>query len=439
MRGRQTKGPRGGGMTRRGLLKAAAAVAVPYVVRPSVLGLGAAVAPSERITMGFIGVGGQGGGHLLGGAWTYLTGGYVARKDVQVLGVCDVWRNRREGATGRVNQHYAETLGKGKYTACKAYVDFRELLARDDVDAVLIGTPIHWHAMMTLMAAKAGKDVYCEKPTAVTVRESRAAMDAVLRYGRVFQAGTQQRSEYDGKFRRACELVRSGRIGKLKSVYAVRPGGGFAWRKSFGKGQPVPDGFDWDLWLGPAPWLPYHGQAHAHLFGFGGINWGQHHYDIVQWSLDADSTGPVELYFDDGKPAYRYASGVVVYGCGYPGEPVGGSGGACWVGTEGRIAVDREHLVSYPREIAARPLGPDEVHLYKNNSHSGNFLECIRTRKQTICHAESTHRAASALLLGGILQTVKRRLKWDPVKEQFLNDDEANRLLSAAKRSPWRI
>ena len=432
------------GITRRGFLRRGvgvlgAAVAAPYVAPAAALGLGGAVAPSERVTMGFIGLGGQGTGHLLGGAWTYLTGGYVARKDVQVLGVCDVWRGRREGAFKRVNHYYASATGKGTYKACKAYVDFRELLARDDVDAVLIGTPIHWHAMMTIMAAKAGKDVYCEKPTALTVRESRAMADAVIRYGRIFQAGTQQRSEYGGKFRRACELVRSGRIGQLKSIYSVCAGGGFVWRRDFGKGKPVPKDLDWDLWLGPAPWSPYQGQTDAHRFGDGGINWGQHHYDIVQWALDADHTGPVEMNREDGKGVSKYANGVKVYRCGYPGESVGGSGGGTFVGTEGRIAVDREHLVAYPSSILAEPLGPDDVHLYTNHGHSDNFLDCVRTRKRTICHAESTHRAASLMLLGGLADRLRRPLKWDPKKECFANDDEANRLLSAATRPPWRV
>jgi len=425
-------------LLRRGVRVLGAAVAAPYLASSSALGRGGAAAPSDRIGMGFIGLGGQGTGHLLGGAWTYLTGGYVARKDVQVLGVCDVWRNRREAAGHRVNQYYAQTRGKGTYKGCKAYVDFREILARDDVDAVLIATPIHWHAMMTILAAKAGKDVYCEKPTAVTVRESRAMADAIRRYGRVFQAGTQQRSEYGGKFRTACELVRSGRIGKLKEIHAVRSGGGFAWWRVFNQAKPTPDGFDWDLWLGPAPWSPYQGNAHAHLFGFGGINWGQHHYDIVQWALGADRTGPVELYQDEGRLAMRYANGVVVYGSPYPGERVGGSGGATFVGTEGRIAVDRENLVAYPSSLL-EPLGPGDVHLYTNDSHSGNFLDCVRTRKRPICDAETAHRAASTLLLGGIEQLLKRPLTWDPRRERFVNDEEANRLLSAAKRSPWRV
>jgi len=389
--------------------------------------------------MGFIGVGGQGGGHLLGGAWTYVAGGYAGRKDVQVLAVCDVWRDRRENATKKVNDHYAEVYGKGKYTSCQAYTDFREVLARPDIDAVLIATPAHWHATMAAMAAEAGKDVYCEKPTAVTVRESQAMLAAVRRYGRVYQAGTQQRSEYDSKFRRACEFVHSGRIGKLQSIYAYRDGGAVFWPTRFGEAKPVPADLDWDLYLGPAPWLPYDGNTGAHRFDIGELNWGQHHYDIVQWAAGADETGPVELFMEADRSCYKYASGVVVYGKPYPNEPIGNDGGACFVGTGGRIAVDRDALVSDPPDIVREPLRPDEVHLYRSSRHADNFLECVRTRKRPICDADIAHRAASALLLGGVVKQLKRTLKWDPKAEVFINDDEANRMLSIAKRPPWYI
>src|SRR6266404_3547571 len=217
-----------------------AACASPCLIPASALGRSGAMAPSERITMGFIGVGTQGGGDLLGGAWTYVAGGYAGRKEVQVLAVCDVWRDRRERATKRVNDHYAEVYGQGSYKSCEAYNDFRGVLARPDIDAVLIATPAHWHATMAAMAVAAGKDVYCEKPTAVTVRESQALLATVRRYGRVYQAGTQQRSEYGGKFRQACEFVRSGRIGKLKAIYAYRDGGAVFWPPRFGPAKPVP-------------------------------------------------------------------------------------------------------------------------------------------------------------------------------------------------------
>lgn len=415
-----------------------AAVVAPSIIPASALGRGGVLSPSERITMGFIGVGTQGGGHLLGGAWTYVAGGYAGRKEVQVLAVCDVWRDRRERACQRVNAHYEEVYGKN-FKPCVAYTDFREVLDRPDIDAVLIATPAHWHATMSVMAAEAGKDIYCEKPSAVTIRESQAMLAAVRRYGRVYQAGTQQRSEYGGKFRQACEFVRSGRIGTLKSIYAYRDGGGIFWPPRFGTGKPVPADLDWDLYLGPAPWIPYDGNSSAHRFDIGELNWGQHHYDIIQWAANADDTGPVEIFMEENRSCYRYASGVVVYGKPYPGEPIGGEGGACFVGTQGRIAVDRNALVSEPADIVREPLRPNEVHLYYSDSHSGNFLECVRTRQRPICDAGVAQRAASALLLGGVAKQLKRTVKWDPVKEEFPHDGEANRLLSIAKRAPWRV
>lgn len=425
-----------------------AAVALPNFIPASALGRNGALAPSERITMGFIGVGHQGGGHLLGGAWTYVAGGYAGRKEVQVLAVCDIQRERRETAAQKVNAHYNEVYGN-RYTPCQTYNDFRQVLERQDIDAVLIATPAHWHATMTAMAAEAGKDIYCEKPSACTIQEALAMRAVVQRHGRVFQAGTQQRSEYEGKFRLAAELVRSGRIGKLKEIYAYRDGGAIAWPnidkikdswpKRYVQGAPVPDGVDWDLYLGPMPWLPYDGILTAHRFDIGELNWAQHHYDIIQWTAGADETGPVELFMDGDRSCYKYGNGVVVYGKPYPGEPVGGDGGACFVGTAGRIAVDRDSLVSDPPDIVREPLRPDEVHVYYSNSHSGNFLHCIRTRQKTICPIEVATRSASAVLLGGIVKQLKRPLKWDPVAEQFPNDDEATRLCSMAKRAPWRI
>jgi predicted dehydrogenase len=388
--------------------------------------------------MGFIGIGGQGGGHLFGGAWTYLTGGYLARDDVRVLAVCDVWRDRREAAKLRVNRHYAETRGNAEYKACESYKDFRQVLDRPDIDAVLIASPAHWHATMAVMAIRAGKDVYCEKPTACTVRESRTVFDAVRRYGRVYQAGTQQRSEYGGNFRRACEFIRSGRIGTLTEVYSYRDGGALLWPKRFGPGKPEPAGLDWDLYLGPAPWFPFDGNTGAHRFDFGELNWAQHHFDIVQWCADCDNTGPVELWVEGGRSCYRYANGVTVLGMPHPAESVGGNGGATFVGTSGRITVDRDALVSIPTSIVREPLQPGEFHLDPVNSHSGNFLECVRTRKRPVCPADSSHRAASAMLLGGIVKQIGRRLKWDPIREDFIGDSEASTLLSMARRAPWQ-
>ena len=427
--------------TRREMLRAGiAAAGLPFIIPSAARGADGKVAPSERVAMGFIGVGNQASGHLLGGAWTYLTGGYVARPDVQVLGVCDVNRQRRENAWNRVNAYYASQRKKGATKPCAQHIDLRELLARPDIDAVLIGSPIHWHAMMSILAAKAGKDVYVEKPTALTIRESRATADAVRRYGRVLQAGTQQRSEYGGKFRRACELVRNGRIGQLKRVYAGIQGGMFHWDARPTTPRPVPDWLDsWDLWLGPAPWRPFDGNLNAHRFGNGGINWCQHYYDIVQWGIDADDTGPVELRFGKQGLTYVYANGVEVYAKGHPDPQWRFEGGPVFIGTEGIIGAGRNRIAAEPASILKEKLGPNDKPVYFAQSHSGNFLECVRSRRSTICDAESTHRAASLMILGGIAERLRRDLKWDPAKEEFPGDAEANALLSAAKRAPWRV
>jgi len=208
--------------TRRTFLSAAAsAVAVPYVITSSALGVGGKrrTAPSERVNMGFIGLGGQGAGHLLGGAWTYVPGGYIARDDVQVIAVCDVRRERLTHAWKRCNEIYAEKFNRPDYNGVKAYNDFREVLARTDIDAVLLALPYHWAAPMAIMALRSGKDVYCEKPIAITVRQAQTMVETARYHGRIYQAGMQQRSEYGGKFRQACELVRNGRIGQLKEVW----------------------------------------------------------------------------------------------------------------------------------------------------------------------------------------------------------------------------
>ncbi len=426
-------------LRRSGIAATVLAGAGPLVVPGSVLGRGGIKPPSERVAMGFIGVGGQGSGHLLGGAWTYISGGYVSREDVQVLAVCDVWRDRRENATKKVNNYYAAKFGEGNFTSCTAYNDFREVLDRKDVDAVLIATPVHWHGVMAVMAAQAGKDMYCEKPTAISIHDSQATLNAVKRYGRVFQGGTQQRSEYGARFRRACEIVRTGRIGTLKEVYAFRPGGLVEWRH-FGPTQPVPGGLDWDLALGPAPWQPYEGVCHAHMFcGIGDINWGPHHYDFIQWVLNADRTGPVELFFENEVLCYRYASGVIVRACPAPQGGPGGEGGARFIGTNGWVAVDRSGITADPPELLTEPPGPPVPGVYRSDSHSGNFLECVRTRARPICDVETAHRSASTVLLGGLALRLRRALKWDPAKEEFIGDDDANRLREMAFRPPWQI
>ncbi len=430
-------------MTRRMFLKAAtSAVAVPYVITSSALGAGGKrrKAPSKRVNMGFIGLGGQGTGHLLGGAWTYVPGGYIARNDVQVIAVCDVRRERRTRAWKRCNEIYAQRFGQSDYDGVQAYNDFREVLARTDIDAVLLALPYHWAAPMAIMALRSGKDVYCEKPIAITVRETQCLVRTARSYGRIYQAGTQQRSEYGGKFRQACELVRNGRIGQLKDVYAFRPPGAFvptAWTSD--RSVAVPDGFDWDLWLGPLPWRPYGGSAGHALGGLfvGDVNWSPHHYDIIQWTVNPDPRAPIDVEYDKGNVHYHYKNGIVVHSAGYPGEPVGGEGGACFVGTEGSIAVDRSNIVSYPASILKEMLRPDDERVYRADSHSGNFLECIRTRRQTICNPEIAAYTMNAILIGGIALALQRNVHWNPATLEFPGDEIANRLLSYTPRPPW--
>jgi len=435
-------------------------LAAPALIPASAIGGNGILPPSERVNMGFIGLGGQGTGHLLGGAWTYVTGGYIARKDVQVLAVCDVRKERREYAGTRCNQIYAEKFGQTGYSGVQTYNDFREVLARPDIEAVLLALPYHWAAPMATMAARAGKDVYCEKPIAITVREGLHLVDTFRRYARVYQAGTQQRSEYGGKFRQACEWVRNGRIGQLKEVYAYRqPGAFYPARWTSNDSQPVPAGLDWDLWLGPHPWRPFAGEAGHALSGcfVGDVNWSPHHYDIIQWTVNPDPTALVEIQYEpsmdrsagaahpagaagrpeDGQVHYHYSNGVVVHSMPYPNEPVGNDGGACFVGTEGRIAVDRASIASYPTNILKAPLRPNDTRVEHVSGHSGNFLDCVRSRRQTICHPETAVRTIHAILTGGIAMALRRTLRWNPVKAEFVGDEQANRLLSYTPRPPW--
>jgi len=441
-------------VSRRGFLASTFAASVGPLILPSrVLGRSGLIPPSERINMGFIGQGGQGSGHLFGGSWTYVTGGYLARPDVQIVAVCDLWRNKRESSKERVNHHYAQLMGAGSYTSCESYLDFRDLLARSDIDAILAALPFHWHAPMAIMAARAGKDVYSEKPIAITIEEGRILADTVKRYGCVYQAGTQQRCEYDGKFRRACELVRNGYVGELKEIYSYSPGGGFSanMQNVYDPGSPIPEGFDWDIYVGPGPWRPFTGgNANCGLFSYGDPNWGPHHFDIVNWLMEKDDLGPIEIGYEDDHAVLRYENGVIVHCCRYPSdianrivdvahEGVGGSGGGCYIGTEGYIAVDRENIVAKPASILDVQLKPSDERVYHSNSHGGNYLECIRTRKRTICDAETAHRSMSLCILAGIATQLKRTVAWDPVKEVFPGDEQANRLLSYARRPGWEV
>ena len=411
---------RHGRITRRRFLRGAAgAVGFPAVVRASALGAGGRAAPSDRIALGAIGVGGRG---------SYVFTSLARRGDVQAVAACDV---------------QAARLAPFRRAGLAVYRDFRDMLARGDLDAVTVASPSHWKPLHTIAAARAGADVFCEKPMSLTVRDGRAMVDAVRRYGRVFQHGTQQRSSHE--FRFACEMVRSGRIGRLRVVEVHVSGPPGCCRLG---AQPVPEGIDWDLWLGPAPWRPFHAdictrgcgawEGLRDYSGGGMTGWGSHHFDIAQWGLAADATGPVEVLPPGrrGHPGvtFLYAGGVEVRHTGRMGDWA-----VVFRGTEGEIAVNRGTLQTQPAGLMREPIGPGEVHLRRSSNHGGNFIDCVRTRQRPVCDVQIGHRTMSVCHLGNIAYWLRRALRWDPANERFAGDDEADRLLDRARREPWRL
>lgn len=430
------------GITRRDFVKVAgAALAAPSVITSAALGASGKPPPSERITMGAIGIGNMGREHLR------CLLGY---DEVQILAACDVDRWRREDAKDQVDQQYAADRRSGTYRGTRAYNDLSELLARDDIDAVMIATGANWHGPATVLAAKAGKDIYCEKPISLTIREARAMVEVVRRYGRVAQIGLQQRSFPE--FIRACRLVQDGRIGKVKIVYVAHPG---ISRHVNLPGEPVPDGLDWNLWLGPAPWRPFNGRFHHYGRPQGHwVRWrfsrdlsggdlaenGVHSLDAAQWGLGMDESGPVEIIPPGAGQypllTYKYANGVLLQ----VGHKVQAFG-ARFVGEKGWIEVGKGYLQSFPKEILQRPsplTEPGDRPVVITNHHQ-NWLQCIKTRRNPVCDVAIGCRSTIVSHLGCIAHWTGRPLKWDPVKEEFVGDEEANRLRFRAMRPPWRI
>ena len=381
--------------------------------------------------MGCIGVGGMGSGDMRG---------FLGKKEVQVVAVCDIDRGKRDNAKKSVDGRY-------KNSDCKTYLDFRDIIYRDDIDLLSLALPDQWHSIPAVMGARAGKDIHAQKPLARTIREGRAICDAVKRYGRVWQTGSQQRSEKN--FHRACELVRNGRIGKVYKVEVGLPTGGSSDNKPV---QPVPDGVDWDFWLGPAPWVPYRGIMHWNwrwMMDYSGgqlTDWAGHHIDIAHWGLDLERTGPVEIegkgeYPKDGiydvpmtyKFTCKYANGIVMTVANNKQIPQGTK----WTGDKGWVYVKRGKLDADPKSVLDEVIGPNEIHLYESRDHKQNFLDCVKNRKETIAPAEVGHRSISVGLLGEIAMLTEEKLKWDPDKELFINNECANRYLSRPMRSPW--
>jgi len=445
-------------LTRRRFLRSSAvAAAAPFVVPSSVFG---AAAPSNRITMGCIGLGGMGTNDMRA---------FLAHDDVQVVAVCDPvrasneyghwykhgWNGAwfgREAARRIVEDHYGRRRPAGTFKGCKAYVDFRRIVTRADIDAVTVVTPDHWHAPIAVMAADYGKDIYCEKPLSLTIAEGRAMVRAVRRSGVVFQTGSHRRS--DASFRRLCEIVRNRRIGQPKRVEVSigpthRKGPEGDW-----KPHPVPKWFDYDMWLGPAPLRPYHADRCLYKFRFildysGGniTNLGAHSFDLVQWALGTDHTGPVEIedlggefppdgLFDVAAKhhlRYRYADGTEMLA--RTGEP------GCYakfIGTEGWIDTQWN---CHPPSLKTTVIRPGEIRLYRARNHHRNFIDCIKSRRKTSAPAEVGHRSVTVCHLGNIATMLRARLRWDPAAERFTGPHatDANRLLTKPMRAPWRV
>jgi GFO/IDH/MocA oxidoreductase family protein len=448
--------------TRRNFLKmgAAAAITFPTIVPSSVFGENA---PSNRINIGAIGVGRISRGHDLPGIWQF--------GQARIMAVCDLDANRVEAGKTLINGYYAKKTGK-PYDGVTGYHNYHDLLANKDIDAVVISTPDHQHAILAVDAVHAKKDVYLQKPASLTIAEGRAMSNAVMASGQIVQIGSQQRSWK--QFHRACELVRNGRIGEVKHVEIGLPGDPSG---PDAAAMPIPAGLNYDAWLGSTPEAYYTeirvhpqndfsrpGWLRCEQFGAGMITgWGAHHVDTAHWGMNTEYTGPVEIWGTAEFPTHGlwnvhgkflthaiYANGVTMDISGdFP-------NGIKFYGSDGWLFVTRDEMVT-PTDPGGKPVAPpqplvasnpkildsvigaDEIHLYQSNDQHGNWLECIKSRKAPTAPAEIGHRACSTCLIHHIAMKTKRRLYWDPVKEHFKNDDEANCMLSRPQRAPYMM
>jgi predicted dehydrogenase len=438
-------------VARREFLQGTLAAGFPTIVPASALGAGGATAPSDRITLAGVGVGRMGGGNVRN---------FLRHPDVRVVAVCDVQQAARERAKTAVDRQYGDN-------SCATYSDFRELLERPDIDALMLATGERWTPIIGAEAAARGKHMYYEKPLALTVADAKAVRAAVRRHGVTFQFGTQQRSSV--YFRTACELARNGRIGQLQKIVIGCSGPG----APSGPERPAPPplGFDWEMWLGPAPWVPYSDLRVSVLwlaiydYGLGSIggSWGVHDIDFAQWVNDSDHTTPVSvegagaLYRDDIRDTictwdieYTYANGVKIhllnrtaamarYRQQWAGTGAGSGNGVILLGSEGWIWVSREGMKTQPDSLLRSPIGPNERRVIHSDDHGRNFLDAIKTGRTTISPIHAAAHAEMMCQMGDIAVRLKRKLRWDPIEEQFLDDEQANRRLSRPKRSPWQL
>lgn len=432
-------------ITRRTMLKSVAASAAvigfPTIIPATAYGGQGNVAPSNRITMGCIGVGSQGTGNLKN---------FLGYDDLHFVAVCDVDGKHRARAKGLID-------GKNGDNACAEYNDFRELLTRDDLDGLSIAVPDHWHSIPAIAAARRGLHMYAEKPLALTIREGRAMVDAVEKNDVIWQTGSWQRSQRH--FHRACELVRNGYIGEVHTVHVGLPTGHEIEPQPV---MPIPDHLDYDMWLGPAPEAPYtenrcHWNFRWILDYSGGqlTDWAAHHVDIANWGMGTEATGPSVVSGEGRFPTdglYDAAIDYVVR-CEYaPGaSPVAPKGftmfvsnkfpmGAEFLGSEGRIYVKRGEVLEIdPRALRDKVIGGDDVRLYDSHDHGQNFIDGVRNHEQCVAPIQAAHHAIAVAHLGNIAMRLGRELHWDPANERFVNDPQADRLLERAMRGNWHM
>ena len=427
--------------------------AAPIIIQSCTRGKDGHKSPSDRINLAIIGAGNQAGNDV---------NEYLKDERVQITAVCDVnkkssgyWDGKvagREFIKELVETTYSEKNGK-KYRGCREFNDFRDVLDRSDIDAVAIATPDHWHSIPVLMAAAEGKDIYCQKPLSLTVSEGRAMSNAVKKHNVVFQTGSQQRSNFN--FRRICELVRNGRIGELHTVRCGLPSG----TPDYGRTglntnpMPVPKGFDYNMWLGPAPeaaYIPCRTFVNFRwVLDYSGgqlTDWGGHHPDIAQWGMNTEYTGPVKIQHAKAScllhPVWNTAAEFYFESIYKNGVKLIISSkedfqGVKFEGTEGSVWSNRgEHGASSP-QLLDTVIGKDEIHLYKSDNHYRNFIDCVYSRKETIAPAEIAHRSITIAHLGNIAMMLNQDLEWNPETEQFVNNENANRMLQRPMREPW--
>jgi predicted dehydrogenase len=431
--------------TRRRFLRNAAAsltggLALPLIIPRHVLGAADQPGANERIGLGMIGAGRR--THQILGDVCRVTG---TAGDGQVVAVSDIWPKK----SAEWLEAYAARLPDAlKRTDIPTMIDYRELLDRNDVDAVIVTTCDHWHALPAIHACQAGKDVYGEKPLALTIAEGRAMVSAVRKYERMFQTGAQQRSYL--RNRQGCELIRNGKLGQITEVRCVNYGSAKPASAYELPTEPVPDGMDWERWCGQTDLAPFSFNRYLTYEkpGWqwirehsGGLltNWGAHGLDMVQWALGTDDTGPVEIIPEGNQPnskvSFRYASGVIVR----LNADSDVLGGGHFIGTEGEMFMNRGKFNTVPIAISQQEIGEGDLRLYHSDDHMQNWLDCIRSRKMPVSDVEVGHRSATLCHLCGIARWLGRPLRWDPEKETFPDDDEANGYLDRPKRAPYQL